>query len=265
MRYFLFVLLLILLVGDNQKARGQQQGGKWVLVFSDEFNQKKDSRPDTTKWSVPKPQNNIWRRWVSDSPAVAYISKGKLICKAIPQRGANGAHKMITGAIDTQDKFSFKYGRVDVRMRTNIQPGNFPAAWLMPQPDGKPYLYGEIDIVETFGSKAVAHHTAHTHWDVNLKRKSNNEFHENLDVTKWHVYSVVWEPEQLTWLVDGKVMGVYRKSSSLQDLKDGQWTFDRPFFIRLNQSVGDNTWKERPDYSRTFRTEFDWVRVYQRK
>lgn len=46
---------------------------------------------------------------------------------------------MLAGAVFTKDKFAFKYGKIEVRMRTNLQKGNFPAAWIMPQVPGNPY------------------------------------------------------------------------------------------------------------------------------
>ena len=47
--------------------------------------------------------------------------------------------------------------------------------------------------------------------------------------------------------------------------KEGQWTFDRPFHIIMNQSVGDNS---NPyfmvDTNQIYETQFDWIRVYQK-
>ena len=39
---------------------------------------------------------------------------------------------MLTGAVDTRSSFAFQYGKIELRMRTNMLPGNFPAAWLLP-------------------------------------------------------------------------------------------------------------------------------------
>lgn len=41
-------------------------------------------------------------------------------------------------------------------------------------------------------------------------------------------------------------------------LEEGQWSFDRFFFIILNQSVGYGNWHA-PDPHATYETEFDWV------
>ena len=256
-----------LLASDAPLLQAQQKTD-YVLVFSDEFNLKNGSQPDPQKWQCPRRMNNTWRRWVSGDKRVVFINKGHLVCRAIPNRAnPSDSARMLTGAVDTEGRFSFQYGMVEVRMRTNLRRGNFPAAWMMPQPTNKPHRYGEIDIFESFGTRNEATHNVHTYRTVELKKKSKapTSFKETVDVTKWHVYGVEWTPNYIAWTVDGKTVGVYRKSTNPEELREGQWTFDHPFFLRLNQSVGDETWKERPDYSKKYETRFDWIRVYQRK
>jgi len=57
---------------------------------------------------------------------------------------------------------------------------------------------------------------------------------------------------------------LYIKSDVPVMLEEGQWSFDRFFFIILNQSVGYGNWHA-PDPHATYETEFDWVRIYQRE
>ena len=52
------------------------------------------------------------------------------------------------------------------------------------------------------------------------------------------------------------------KSSDSQKIKEGQWTFDRVFFVILNQSVGYGSWYT-PNIKDIYETQFDWVRVYK--
>ena len=58
-------------------------------------------------------------------------------------------------------------------------------------------------------------------------------------------------------------MWSYSKSTSQSDLDQLQWPFDYPFYIILNQSVGNGSWAASPDKNHTYETLFDWVRVYQ--
>ncbi len=250
-------------MADVSYVRSPLQDGKWQLVFSDEFNQKNGSRPDTTKWRVPARDGNVrWKRWVSNSPKVTFISNGSLVCRAIPNKwDKSDTAKILTGAVDTRHTYSFKYGKIEARMKTNFKEWNSPAFWLFVATKGKKFRYGEIDIMETFGKKGMVLHTAHTHQTFTLKKKDpKNQFSEELSVTKWHVYGLEWTEDYLRWTVDGKTVGVYHRSDDEQQVAEGQWTFDEPFFILLNQSLFGVS-----EINTTYETRIDWVRVYQRK
>jgi beta-glucanase (GH16 family) len=84
-----------------------------------------------------------------------------------------------------------------------------------------------------------------------------------IDYSLWHVYAIEWNATSITWYVDGKKMWTYNKSSDKNALNKGQWPFDAPFYIILNQSVGNGSWAAPADESFTYETLFDWVRVYQ--
>ncbi len=59
---------------------------------------------------------------------------------------------------------------IEVRVKTNLHVGNFPAIWLMPQPPADPNLEcGEIDVLETFGTHNDTFHSVHTHRTANLE------------------------------------------------------------------------------------------------
>ena len=98
---------------------------------------------------------------------------------------------------------------------------------------------------------------------------SRHSFHAKVDATQWHVYGLEWNKRQLTWTVDGKVVGTYKRLNTKKARKGQQWPFDHPFYIILNQSVGDHTWiptmSKAPRLDATYETEFDWVRVYALK
>ena len=261
---FVFAVVIWCIAGEGsaQNRRPSSNDG-YVLVFSDEFNQRNWSQPDPTKWRVPQRDSNVrWKRWVSNSPKVAFIKNGSLVCRAIPNRSAsNDTARILTGAVDTRHTFTFQYGKVEVRMKTNIKEGNSPAAWLFVDKRLKNPRYGEIDIFESFGNRGTAHQAVHTHQTWILKKKGvKHEFSIPLNVKKWHVYGLEWTPDKLIWTIDGIVVAQYTKSNVSQQLEEGQWTFDNPFFILLNQSLYGLS-----KINSTYETYFDWIRVYQKK
>jgi len=265
---FLLVMIVNLLMISDQSAAIVMPLPEedYQLVFSDEFNQKNGSQPDSTKWVRCVRYQSAWNRWISNSKDVVYIRNGHLVCRAIPNTiEPDDTACMLTGAIETRGKFDFQYGKVEVKMKTNLTRGNFPAAWMKPAKIDT-NNYGEIDIMESFGDQGLAHQTIHNHLTASLKRGRPFSAHTKLSLNKWHVYGVEWTPEKLLFTIDGKVTKVFQKSSNRMELVQGQWTFDRPFYLLLNQSVGDAAINKylTPDTTHIYETWFDWIRVYQK-
>ncbi len=244
---------------------------EYTLVFSDEFDAPDGSLPDAETWMRCPRRSSTWNRWLSttdeEHALTGFIRDGKFVALALPNPfTATDNVPMITGGIKTMGKFGFTYGKVECRAKNNPWPGNFPAIWMMPedQSAGWPDC-GEIDIWETIDAQNTSYHTVHSNWTYDLKQTSNPRSSYNLSVpmTTWHTYGFEWNETSLTWYVDGQYVGSYQKSSSTDDLDKGQWPFDKDFHLMLNQSVGDGSWAAAADVTHTYRTDFDWIRVYQ--
>jgi len=264
----LLLLLFQLSFFLSLPASAQAQSD-WHLIFSDEFDQPDGSRPDSTKWQSCPREGATWSRWISNHPDVTRIEDGALVCRAIPNPDTSRDRvPMLTGAVETRNHFSFTYGLVEIRLRVESFEGTFPAAWLMPQPpcEGWPYG-GEIDIFETIDNQHTAYQTVHSHWTYHLHhgdRPQHSFRRDSIDVTQWHVYSLEWTPEALQYYIDGDYVGTYPRSSDSDALAGGQWPFTHPFYVILNQSVGDGTWAKPAVLTHTYATHFDYVRIFQR-
>lgn len=239
----------------------------YELVFSDEFD--KDGTPDPAKWSTSNRANAAWNRFVTDADSLAFVKDGSLVLRCVKNGQTTGdSDLMVSGAKETKGKFSFTYGKVDIRMKTTKHTGNFPAAWMMPQPPcaGWPNA-GEIDIFETIDNQDVAYHTVHSNWTWNKGQGGNpkSSGNEGCTVEQWHVYGLEWDSKQIRWYVDGKQVFSYAKNGDNNSRKNIQWPFDHPFYIILNQSVGMNTWAKNPDPSFQYESQVDYVRVWQLK
>ena len=240
----------------------------WRLVFSDEFNGEDHSQPAANKWMRCQRQGATWNRWLSDSEEVVYIEDGELVTRAIPNPDkSEDPVDMITGGIKSMGHFGFTYGYVEARILTTPWPGNFPAFWMMPEntSGGWPDC-GEIDIWETIDTENRSYHTIHSNWTYDLGHtdKPRSGFNVSTSNDRYHIYGLEWNEHELIWYVDGKEVGRYAKSESADALAQGQWPFDKHFYLILNQSVGNGSWAERADVNHTYETRFDWVRVYQK-
>ncbi|MCM1516034.1 MAG: glycoside hydrolase family 16 protein [Paraprevotella sp.] len=235
-----------------------------LLTFSDEF--EGTGEPASESWSRAVRQGSTWNRWCSDSPLVVYCEDGVLHCRAIPNPDtASDNVPMITGGVKTQGKFAFQWGRAEARIKTIQHTGNFPAFWMMPADNSLGWpKNGEIDIWEAIDNDTRAYGTIHTNWTYNLGHGGNGSSMAGIDYDLWHIYAVEWDAMSITWYVDNQKMWTYSKSSDQNALDQGQWPFDAPFYLILNQSVGNGSWAKPADTSFTYETLFDWVRVYQK-
>jgi len=231
---------------------------EYNLVFSDEFNAPDGTRPDAKSWTCSPRYSSTWNRWIADDERVAFLQGGQFVARAIPNPDKSKyAGDMITGAIQTSGRFSFKYGKIEARILTNPHTGNFPAFWLMPddQSTGWPNC-GEIDIWEQIDNQSKAYHTLHTGYATSMY--STNEA---CTTDRYHTFGFEWDAESMKWYLDGKQVGRYDKASNPDPRS---WPFDKPYYIILNQSVGNGSWAANADIYHTYETRFDWVRVYQK-
>ena len=247
------------------------QNAKYLPAFADEFDAPDGSQPNAKIWSRTVRRNPTWARFHSDSPLTVFVQNGELVCRAMATPDslkAQGEQKdFITGGVRSEGRYSFRYGRAEARIFTTPHSGNFPAFWMMPAQSKKGWPHeGEIDIWEQINNENKAYHTLHSNWTFNLKHKNDPMSHftmGDIDYSRYHTFAVEWTPTQITWSVDGKVAGTAVKSTNADALANGQWPYTEPFYLILNQSVGDGSWAAGPDMNFRYETRFDWVRVYQ--
>ena len=243
---------------------------EYKLRFADEFDGKDYSLPDAGVWHNCTRESPTWKRFTSQTAEgqqkTAFIRDGKLVTRCIKNTIAEeGDVEMISGAIESSDKMYFTYGRVEGRLRTTPHVGNFPAFWLMPQDNsaGWPNA-GEIDIWEQIDTENKTYHTVHTHCthDLHLALPNSGSTHTN--AADYHVITLDWTPTLLTWYVDGTKAFSYAKTKQSFLLERGQWPYDKPFYLILNQSVGNGSWAKNCDVNFEYETLFDYVRLYQK-
>lgn len=244
----------------------------YQMAFFDEFNTPAGDEPaklNVRKWRRGTHDNNsAWNRYVnSKSDKVVFIRDGELVNRCIPcapeDRASNENRDWMSGSVDTKGKYTFQYGRVDVRALTCPFTGSFPAIWMMPQDQsaGWPYC-GEIDIWEMIDAQNVAYGTVHAAKQSQFGRNTPCNY-DGL----YHVYTFEWTADKMTWSIDGKTAysTYYKSTISQANLQNGYWPFDKKFYLILNQSVGMNTWAKNPVDGHEYETRFDFVRIYQTK
>lgn len=242
------------------------------LTFDDEFEGTDYTQPESSRWKRADHNNNsTWNRFVSTSDKVVYLLDGDLVTRCIPcseedwEANKNpippyNYREWMSGAVDTRGLYSFRYGRVDVRSKTNPFTGSFPAIWLLPddQSAGWPQ-YGEIDIWEMVNTSNVAHGTIHAQKESQYTKNTTCRY-DGL----YHVFTFEWTASQMKWSIDGQTYSTLNKSVySASQLEQGYWPFDKNYYLILNQSVGAGGWAANPVAGHIYETRFDFVRIYQ--
>src|SRR5690606_27430864 len=156
---FAFIGMMVLSFG----ALSQQAADGWTLVWEDNFEE--DGAPDPSKWSFAGRGKPDWNCYCTDSPETFFVKDGLLYLEAGLNTDPSDSVKYQTGCIQTKDKFSFKYGKLEVRAKLSKGKGSWPAIWMMPQdskyggwPDS-----GEIDVMEHLNFDPFVYQTLHSH------------------------------------------------------------------------------------------------------
>lgn len=163
--------------------------------------------------------------------------------------------------IKTEDKVELQYGRIDVRAKLPKGQGIWPAIWMLGaniDQVGWP-ASGEIDIMELVGHEpSIVHGTVHYDdggYDssTGMKGLSSGTYAD-----QFHVYTLVWEKDQMSWYVDNQRFKTFTASSV------NVYPFNAPFYFIMNVAVGGN-WPGNPDETTEFPQEMivDYIRVFE--
>ncbi len=239
----------------------------WTIVWSDEFN---GTKLDESVWSYDEGGHGFGNEeaqyYTRDNISV---SDGKLIIEAKAERRENNDYT--SGKIVSQNKKSFKYGRIAARIKMPSGDGMWPAFWLLGDSHasvGWPQC-GEIDVMEAKGRlPSISSGALHMgeRWDLKDTQWDEVDRHLDLD-EEFHIYAVEWDKDEIKWFNDD--VNFYTSNAGV-NCGDPIWcpfgeAQDWDFYLLLNLAVGghfDNY--TMPPHSWTETTmEVDWVRVYE--
>jgi len=245
------------------------------LVWADEFDT--DGAINSTNWfhQTQLPAGGSWyngeEQHYTNRIENSFVDNGFLNIVAIKESFTDqGQNKQYTSA-RLNSKFAFTYGRVDVRAKLPFGDGTWPAIWTLGKnvnEDGGFWdssfgtiswpACGEIDIME-HGLGAVNHISSALHTPSSFGATVNYASLQISDVANnFHIYSVNWSPDQITFLVDG--VGFYTYNPSVKD--NNTWPFFLDQYLLLNIAMGGVSGTIDPSFTQSSMV-IDYVRVYQ--
>ena len=226
------------------------------LIWEDNFDG--SGKVDSNKWQyeVRNQWYNNEKQATTDRLDNVKVENGVL--KITAKKESYGGKEYTSGRIRTFTKLDFTYGRVDIRAKMPSKGGTWPALWML----GSNYqsidwpACGEADILEHTGNN-VNRVQATVHYPQRHAGNGDTAItNDYSDVTtNFHVYSVVWTPQALTFYVDDKPYHVVGNSCALP--------FNWNFYIILNVAMGGDMGGEIASDFNFDTMEVDYVRVYQ--
>lgn len=231
------------------------------LIWADEFDT--PGVPDPAKWGYDLGNGcpdicgwgNNELQYYTNRPENVIVSGGTL---KIIARAENYSGKAYTSArILSKDKFSFKYGKVEVRAKIPAGVGTWPAIWTLGNnisTVGWPAC-GEMDIMEHRGSElnkifGTLHYPGFSGGTAN-----GNTKHIANATTAFHIYTLEWTSSLIKISVDGDIIHSVVNSGSIP--------FNQNFFLILNVAMGGNFAGPVDPSFTSAAMEIDYVRVYQ--
>lgn len=237
---------------------------KWKLVWKDEFNGRSINSRYWSKIERGKPD---WKNTMSKDPSLFAVRNGCLILRGkVNPNTKKDPSPFITGGISTQGKFSFCYGKIEIRAKLDSAQGAWPALWMLPDfknskwPDD-----GEIDLMEHLNFDDFVYQTVHTRY-THLPKGGNPPKGSMGKIKRndYNVYGMEWHPDKLVFFVNGKETFTYPRVPAEEC--NGQWPFTKPFYILVDMQVGgswvESTGKVNPKQL-PVEMHVDWVRVYR--
>ncbi len=202
-------------------------------------------------------------KYLTSTPAYASQTGGNLLLRMDNAVIAGDNVPYHSGGIQTTSKFSFTYGRVEVRAKFKQGQGSWPAIWMMPE---EPVSYGgwpnsgEIDIMEHVNYENVVHQTVHNGAVTGSGGGSSATSSSAYNTADFNVYAMEWSPTAVKFYLNGSLRYTYNKPANATS---AQWPYDKPFYLILNQSGGAGWPGAINNADLPFWMEVDYVKVYK--
>lgn len=241
----------------NLTVKVDVAGQSQRLLFSDEFNVA--GAPDPNKWTFDIGMGdwgwgNGESQYYTNRPENVIAEDGVLKIKAI-REGFNGG-TFTSARLKTQNRFSFTYGKVEIRAKLPKGAGTWAAAWMLGANHsvvGWPEC-GEIDILEYVGNQPSKVHST-LHYPGRYGGNANGaSLTLNNATEEFHVYLLDWSETAIKIFVDDALIHSVPNSASIP--------FNHDFFIILNLAMGGTFGGNIDPTLNNATFEIDYVRVY---
>ncbi len=228
-----------------------------ALVWSEEFDY--TGLPDAKKWGYDIGGNgwgNNEAQYYTDRIDNANVSNGTL--KITLKKESFSGNTFTSARLISKNKFSFKYGKIEVSAKLPSGVGTWPAIWMLGSNiDAVNWpACGEIDIMEHLGRDLNRIYGTLHYPGRSGANADGNSVVINGATTAFHKYSAEWSESTIKIYVDDILNHSVGNNNRLP--------FNQNFFIILNIAMGGDFGGPAIDPAFTVgNMEIDYIRVYQ--
>ncbi len=271
-----FALISFLVLSCNKDDKTDEPNDQtnvpddYSLVWSDEFNNSTINMDnwqyetgDGTDYGLPPGWGNNELQLYTESEDNSGIENDEDLSALYINALTDGAGGYTSAKLTTNNLFSIRFGRVEVKAKMPEGQGLWAAIWMLG--DNINLIdwpgCGEIDIAEILGNETNKMYSTLHYTDGENSHGEIQESHELSNTTfsnSYHIFSIDWTPENIGFSVDGVEM-------QQVPIEDDMKEFLRSFYLVLNVAVGGN-WPGSPDNSTTFPQTMlvDYVRIFEK-
>lgn len=230
------------------KQSAPPEGYKWEVIWSDEFEY--TGVPDPAKWNYHSGAiGNNEQQGYTNSTKNSYVENGKLRITAIRESTVyrQTTYPWSSARLNTQNKFTVQYGRIEASIWIPGEIGVWPAFWTLGASGGWPNC-GEIDIFEYSGGKPLGGVYPANYINSNFIYRLANGTTRSVDNMRYlynitptdgyHTYAVEWNEEKILWYYDSKLFAFILSSPDKLQAYAGTSPASQPHYLLLNLAMG---------------------------
>ncbi len=288
------------------RTRGVDSRNDWQLTWSDDFN---GETLDTEKWRAVDNCAPVYLACETSRIENVEVTDGFLYLRTLREPysgindwggagdqfgptttytpGVNQTKDFTAARVDTRDRMTLTFGRVEMLGRLPQGHGTFFAYWLRPAHNayGAGASSGEIDIAEgaNIGVGGVDAQLPGNGWGIHQVVHMGYPFSNPHTLTQlpvnpaesFHLYSVEWDTDSIRFYIDDeRVYEVPRDQwfshpKGESRVENENAPFDQPFYLVINNTVGNWAVETLPGNrvpdATIFPAQFvvDYVRIYE--
>jgi beta-glucanase (GH16 family) len=227
----------------------------YSLVWADEFN---GTAIDANTWNMETGNLNVNNEKEYYQAQNATEENGNLVITA--KKESAGGQPYTSARMNTLNKISAKYGRIEARIKLPLGAGLWPAFWMMGS-DISSVSWpkcGEIDIMEHVNADNTIYGTMH--WDGGSGHVQYGLTTSITNPDDYHIYAIEWDDSSIRWYVDNTLYVTGNIAGNINNTS----AFHLPLFILFNMAVaGDFPGQAVDDSKFPAKMYVDYVRVYK--